>query len=241
MLCSERPESAFSMLGEDDNSYEAAWMKTCKQNNKNINVKEGFSKLGCGIQRGVPTMKRNERGENKEVRWDWGVTWGFVQGGVQLALHGRKHLQDGGALESILGTSGSFLFFDLQPCLQFQHLLFFYAIYNLAPSDQWPPPDSNHFMLSSISFCLLSASHSLSFSHSSPYGSDQGQAGRNSRGPTDRSKSLLNHCLQVLCQCLEILWIPKWSQGTIIGIEMVQKNQIIIFSVSLIPRQKIIE
>lgn len=125
MRCSERPESDFSMLGEGDNSYEAAWMKTCKQNNKIINVKEGFPKLGRGIQRGVPTMKRNERGENKKVRWDWGVTWGFIQGGVQLALDGRKHLQDGGALESILGTNASFLFLDLQPCLQFQHLLFF--------------------------------------------------------------------------------------------------------------------
>lgn len=114
-------------------------------------------------------------------------------------------------------------FFSLtcNPVFNFSTFFFFNSIYNLAPSDHWlslPPPASNHFMLSSISFCLLSASHSLSFSHSSPYGSDQGQAGRNNRGSTDKSKSLLNHCLQVLCQCLEILWIPKWSQGTIRGI-----------------------
>lgn len=32
---------------------------------------------------------------------------------------------------------------------------------------------------------------------SSPYGSDQKQAGRNCRGPTDKRKSLLNRCLQV--------------------------------------------
>lgn len=59
------PESALSKLGEDDKSCEAETKHASRIKKKK--VKQGFSKLGRGIQEGVPAMKRNEGG-GKKVR-----------------------------------------------------------------------------------------------------------------------------------------------------------------------------
>lgn len=159
------PESALSKLGEDDKSCEAE-TKHASRIKKKRKVKQGFSKLGRGIQEGVPAMKRNEGGR-KKVRHTGTEGWhgGLFRGECSwLLTEGRR------VLESIPATPASFLFLTLQTCFRFSAQTFFcfsqFLTFCTTDSSSRHPPQ-NHFSPSSVSSCLVSASHSpsLSLSH----------------------------------------------------------------------------